>query len=312
MTALGNTVSSFMEGLFYRGREGHLSFIGHRLAGLGTLFFLAVHILDTSTVYFGKQLGIPGLYAHAIDIYRSTPFMLGEIVLVAAVFYHGVNGLKIILFDTFPDWWQVDQERQTFWRVAVITFLLWAPAAFLMGRSLYLNNIAGAVTPLAALDTEKVARDTNLSLAVVPVAFFLILGVLAVGAKMQPRAPSSGRRFAPPPKTFDTYVWQFMRWSGVLLIPLAWMHVVLQDVIVGVHAIDINFVALRWATTGWRIYDIALLGFAFGHGMFGLRTVVNDYVHDARWNRALKWLMVVGWALITTIGAYAIIGGVAK
>src|SRR5690554_7439807 len=105
MAALGTTVSGFMEGLLYRGREGHLSFIGHRLAGLGTLLFLAIHILDTSTVYFGALLGAPNLYSHAIDIYRSTPFMLGEIVLVAAVLYHGVNGLKIILNDTFPHWW---------------------------------------------------------------------------------------------------------------------------------------------------------------------------------------------------------------
>jgi succinate dehydrogenase hydrophobic anchor subunit len=310
MTALSSTVSSFVDGLFYRGREGHLSFIGHRLAGLGTLLFLAIHILDTSTVYFGKQLGVPGLYAHAVDIYRSTPFMIGEILLVAAVFYHGVNGLKIILYDTFPNWWQIGQERQSFYRVAVITLLLWAPAAFLMGRSLYLNNICGCA-PVTTLTADQVARDTNISLAVVPIAFFLILGVLALGAKVRPHA-SGGRRLTVPPKTFDTYVWQSMRWSGVLLIPLAWMHVVLQDVVVGVHSIDINFVALRWATTGWRIYDIALLGFAFGHGMFGLRTVVNDYVHPPRWNRAIKWLMVIGWLVITTIGAVAIIGGVAQ
>ena len=59
MTAIGSSVSSFVEGLFYRGREGHLSFIGHRLAGLGTLLFLTIHILDTSTVYFGKLLNAP-------------------------------------------------------------------------------------------------------------------------------------------------------------------------------------------------------------------------------------------------------------
>ena len=298
-------------GLFYRGREGQLSFIGHRLAGLGTLLFLAIHIVDTSTVYFGKQLGMPGLYAHAVDIYRSTPFMLGEIMLVAAVFYHGVNGLKIILFDTFPDWWQIDRERQTFWRVVIITLVLWAPAAAMMGYSLYRNNIAGAAP--TTLTTAQVARDTNLSLAIVPIAFFVILGLLVVGAKVRPQPSASpARRVTVPPKTFDTYVWQFMRWSGVLLIPLAWMHVLLQDVIVGVHAINIDFVALRWATTGWRIYDIALLGFAFGHGMFGLRSVVTDYVHNPRWVRFLKWLMVIGWAAITIIGAYAIVGGVAQ
>jgi succinate dehydrogenase cytochrome b556 subunit len=311
MTALGSTVSSFMEGLFYRGREGHLSFIGHRLAGLGTLLFLAIHILDTSTVYFGKQLGMPGLYAHAVDIYRSTPFMLGEIMLVAAVFYHGVNGLKIILFDTFPSWWQVDRERQTFWRVVIITFVLWAPAAALMLNSLYQNNIAGAAP--TTLSTSQVAYETNLSLAIVPVAFFVILGLLVVGAKVRPQAAaSSARRVAVPAKTIDTYIWQFMRWSGVLLIPLAWGHVVLQDVLVGVHSINIDFVALRWATTGWRIYDIALLGFAFGHGMFGLRGVVADYIHNPRTVRRLMWVMLIGWAAITAIGAYAIIGGVAQ
>jgi succinate dehydrogenase hydrophobic anchor subunit len=310
MTALGSTVSSFVDGLFYRGREGHLSFIGHRLAGLGTLLFLAIHILDTSTVYFGKALGMPGLYTHAVDIYRSTPFMIGEILLVAAVFFHGVNGLKIILNDTFPTWWQINRERQGFWRVAAITFVLWAPAAAMMGYSLYTNNIAGAAP--TTLTTAQVAYDTNVSLTVVPIAFFIILGVLAVGAKIQAPAASGGRRLPVPPKTFETYVWQFMRWSGILLIPLAWMHVVLQDVVVGVHSINIDFVALRWATTGWRIYDIALLGFAFGHGMFGLRTVVNDYVHSAAWKRAIKWLMVIGWLVITAIGAVAIIGGVAQ
>jgi|SRR5579859_6176028 len=310
MTALDSTVSSFMEGLFYRGREGHLSFIGHRLAGLGTLLFLAIHILDTSTVYFGKQLGMPGLYQHAVDIYRSTPFMLGEIMLVAAVFYHGVNGLKIILFDTFPNWWQVDRERQTFWRVAIITLVLWAPAAALMLNSLYQNNIAGA--PPTNLSTAQVAYETNLSLAIVPVAFFLILGLLVVGAKIQAPAASTGRRVAVPAKTIDTYIWQFMRWSGVLLIPLAWGHVVLQDVLVGVHSINIDFVALRWATTGWRIYDIALLGFAFGHGMFGLRSVVTDYIHNPRTVRVLMWVMFIGWLVISGIGAYAIVGGVAQ
>ena len=311
MTAIGSSVSAFVEGLTYRGREGHLSFIGHRLAGLGVLLFLAIHILDTSTVYFGKLLNAPDLYTHAIGIYRSTPFMLGEILLVAAVIYHGVNGLKLILYDTFPNWWQVQHERQGFWKVVILTFVLWVPAAYVMGRSLYLNNICNCVPP-STLTTAQVASATNFTLAAVPIAFVAILGVLAIGGKLRQQTAGGppGRRVALPAKTFDTYVWQFMRWSGVLLIPLAWMHVLLQDVVVGVHSINLDFVALRWATTGWRIYDVALLGFAFGHGMFGLRQVVNDYVHHPGWNRAIKWLMVIGWLTITTIGAVAIVGGV--
>jgi succinate dehydrogenase / fumarate reductase membrane anchor subunit len=112
------------------------------------------------------------------------------------------------------------------------------------------------------------------------------------------------------PKTFDTWVWLFMRWSGVLLIPLVWIHVLINDIIVGVHRIDLDYVALRWASLGWQAYDIALLGFAFAHGMNGLRYVVNDYVHDKRLQKVLGWGMLAAWAVITAIGAVAIIGSV--
>jgi succinate dehydrogenase / fumarate reductase cytochrome b subunit len=120
----------------YNGREGQISFILHRLSGLGTLLFLAVHILDTSTVYF-----FPSLYEHAIDIYRSTPFMLGEIGLVFLVIYHGVNGAKIAIFDLFvPDRWNIETQRKSAKWTLVISILLWLPAAYIMGRSLLEHN----------------------------------------------------------------------------------------------------------------------------------------------------------------------------
>jgi len=305
MAARGSTMSTFMQGLLYRGREGQLLYIGHRLAGLGTLLFLAIHILDTATVYFGKILGIPELYAHAIDIYRSTPFMLGEILLVAAVLYHGVNGLKIILYDTFPHWWNKNFERQSFWKVGVMTFILWLPAAYFMGRALYINNLCANCAPAAAVD---VAARTNFSVVIIPVIFFVILGVLMVGGKLTAPAGSSNRAVATP-KTLDTYIWQFMRWSGVLLIPLVWMHVAIQDVLIGVHHIDLAFVAMRWANWGWRAYDLALLGFAFGHGMLGLRNVVNDYVSNPALGGRIKWAMIIGWLVLMVIGAVAVFGG---
>ena len=120
----------------YNGREGQLSFILHRLSGLGTLLFLAVHILDTSTVYF-----FPSLYEHAIDLYRSTPFMLGEIGLVFLVIYHGMNGAKIAIFDLFvPDRWNIDTQRKSAKWTLGISILLWLPAAYIRGRSLLEHN----------------------------------------------------------------------------------------------------------------------------------------------------------------------------
>lgn len=126
-----------LDGLIrYRGGEGQLSFLLHRLTGLGTLLFLTFHILDTSTVYF-----FPSLYEDAIALYRSTPFLIGEIFLVFSVIYHGVNGARIALFDLFlVDRWQAPSARSSALWTLVIAVLLWLPAAFLMGRSLLINN----------------------------------------------------------------------------------------------------------------------------------------------------------------------------
>jgi succinate dehydrogenase / fumarate reductase membrane anchor subunit len=121
---------------------------------------------------------------------------------------------------------------------------------------------------------------------------------------------ASTPRTVPRPRNFETTAWLFMRYSGLLLIPLVWVHVLIQDVLVGVHAIDLDYVALRWATLGWRVYDIALLAFAFAHGMNGLRNVLNDYVRGNRTRRALDWLLLLGWLVISAIGAVAIVGGV--
>jgi succinate dehydrogenase / fumarate reductase cytochrome b subunit len=120
----------------YRGREGQLSFLLHRLTGLGTLLFLAIHILDTSTVYF-----FPSLYEHAIALYRTTPLMIGEIALVFSVIYHGVNGARIAIFDLFfPGLWTIEMQRRSAVWTLGIAILLWLPAAYLMGRSLLVHN----------------------------------------------------------------------------------------------------------------------------------------------------------------------------
>lgn len=112
------------------------------------------------------------------------------------------------------------------------------------------------------------------------------------------------------PRNYERIAWNWMRYSGVLLIPLVWIHTILQDVIVGVHRIDLDYVALRWASIGWRAYDIALLGFAFAHGMNGLRQVLYEYFHAPKARRTVSITILVAWFTITLIGALAIILGV--
>lgn len=117
----------------------------------------------------------------------------------------------------------------------------------------------------------------------------------------QPLKPSSG---------FDALAWRWMRYSGPLLIPLAWGHVLIQDILVGGHRIDLDYVALRWSFIGWRIYDFFLLAFAFAHGVNGLRQVLFDYITNEKARKGLAWVLLVLWLVIAVIGAIAIIGGV--
>lgn len=122
-------------------------------------------------------------------------------------------------------------------------------------------------------------------------------------------SPSRSNRVATP-SNFEKTAWMFMRYSALLLIPLAFGHLILQDVIVGVHAIDIDYVAMRWDMLAWRVYDAALLAFAFAHGMNGVRQVLMDYIRSERLFRIVSWGLLLAWLAITIVGAVAIIGGV--
>lgn len=111
-------------------------------------------------------------------------------------------------------------------------------------------------------------------------------------------------------QNYESVAWKWMRYSAVLLIPLAWGHVLIQDVLVGVYRIDLNYVALRWATLFWRVYDVLLLAFTFAHGMNGLRQVLADWFPALRARQTFGWIIFIVWAVITAIGGTAIIGGV--
>ena len=109
------------------------------------------------------------------------------------------------------------------------------------------------------------------------------------------------------PRNYESVAWRWMRYSGILLIPLVWIHLILQDVVVGVHQIDENYVAARWGQLFWRGYDISLLGFALAHGVNGLRQIMVDYIHHATAIRVVNACLAILWAFLTFIGATAIL-----
>ena len=120
----------------YRGKEGQWSFLLHGITGLGVLLFLAIHIIDTSFVYFAPQF-----YDDVINVYRSTLFGLGEVALVFSLFFHGINGLRIAYLDLFkPTDWTIERERRSALISLIITLVLFIPSAVWMLRNLLMHN----------------------------------------------------------------------------------------------------------------------------------------------------------------------------
>ncbi len=117
-------------------------------------------------------------------------------------------------------------------------------------------------------------------------------------ARANPKIETSSHSFA----------WKWMRYSAFLLIPLVYIHVILQDLIVGGHNLSLTYVQGRWALWGWRAYDIFLLAFAFSHGANGLRQVLSDYMKSERAIRWMSWAVAALWLIVTLIGAAAIVG----
>lgn len=81
----------------YRVSWAQLAWFGHRASGLGVLLYLFMHIVETSTVLFG-----PDVYNAAVGIFKNLPARLLEVVLMAALVYHALNGLRVIAMDFFP------------------------------------------------------------------------------------------------------------------------------------------------------------------------------------------------------------------
>ena len=89
-----------------------------------------------------------------------------------------------------------------------------------------------------------------------------------------------------------------MRGSGLLLVVLVFGHLFVNlmkgD---GIHAIDFAFVAGKWASPFWQVWDLAMLWLAELHGMNGLRTIINDYATKPTtrfWLKTLLYFSAVG------------------
>ena len=83
--------------LRYRGSEGMLAWAFHRISGVAIWAFILLHVLDIWLVSVN-----PSLYDEVLQIYASPFGRVMEALLGAALLYHALNGLRIIIMDFWP------------------------------------------------------------------------------------------------------------------------------------------------------------------------------------------------------------------
>jgi succinate dehydrogenase hydrophobic anchor subunit len=81
-----------------------------------------------------------------------------------------------------------------------------------------------------------------------------------------------------------------IRITGVMLAVLALGHYGLTHVINDVAETDSAFVAARWSSALWIVWDALLLGAALLHAMAGMTTVIRDHEPEPR--AAKRWIAI--------------------
>jgi len=106
---------------------------------------------------------------------------------------------------------------------------------------------------------------------------------------------------------FEMYSWIFMRLSGVLLVVLILGHLFVNLMLGdGVHRIDFAFVAGKWASPFWQVWDLLMLWLAQLHGTNGLRTIINDYAERDTTRFWLKALLYLASLIVVVLGTLVI------
>lgn len=124
-------ITNFVRAVTYRGREGQIAWMLHRVTGLGIFVFLALHIVDIFLMSFG-----PDAFDALLFIYHRFFFKLTIVFgLYLGVLYHGLNGIRVVIIDFWPN---MGRKQAMLWRVQVGIFaVIYIPSAIFMLSTMF-------------------------------------------------------------------------------------------------------------------------------------------------------------------------------
>ncbi|WP_439644665.1 succinate dehydrogenase hydrophobic membrane anchor subunit [Demequina maris] len=117
-----------------------------------------------------------------------------------------------------------------------------------------------------------------------------------------PRTPSGRTR-----RNAEKWSWVFMRITGPVLLILIVTHLFINLMTGdGISQIDFAFVAGKWASPLWQVWDLLMLVLALLHGGNGMRLLINDYAHHPWLRKVLHSALGIAVIGIIVLGALVI------
>ena len=103
-------------------RAGWWAWFLQRLTGVALVGYLFLHILVISTVQAGEDA-----FNSVLIVLQKPFFVVLDLLLIAAVVYHGLNGVRVLLFDLGIG---LKHQAGMFWICMVLTTIITVVAGY--------------------------------------------------------------------------------------------------------------------------------------------------------------------------------------
>lgn len=110
---------SLKDALRYQGKGPMLTYILHRIGGLGMVIFVGLHVLAS---FVGGRFG-----TFINPIYENWGF---QVVIFFCVLFHVINGLRIVILDLWPK--LIEYQREAIWLEWMIFLPIYGMAVYVI------------------------------------------------------------------------------------------------------------------------------------------------------------------------------------
>ena len=116
-----------LKGARYRGGGPMLAWVLHRVSGIAIVVFVGLHVLAS---FLMQQFGSD--FATTMNIVYESPYF--QIFIFFVVIWHALNGLRIIILDTWPR--ALQYQREATWLQWIVFLAVYGVAVAIMVMNL--------------------------------------------------------------------------------------------------------------------------------------------------------------------------------